>query len=302
MDFIIPNRRLRISENVRQFLSSNRSREGWWWIDQVSIDQENTGERNEQVKIMQDIYAGAQKVVIWLTGLSASTELVLNLRLDQAVLTAEATLVEHLLAAQDLLTHPYWSRIWTIQEVAYARKVDLAYGSGKIRFQRLQEVVAKTDRSSIRLPLQFMWFMQHATTLSSHSSQDLHRMDEIVRTFSDSGCKDPRDKVFGTQGLLKREQRIPVDYTRSTQAVYFDAIQMMANQWPPDQPMRDLVSVCLQLGVQMLPDVFVLHLMFDQFDEINSIMRAEGDQEEKKARIVEALHRLIPTLKPTSTS
>jgi hypothetical protein len=36
------------------------------WIDAISINQDNAEERNEQVKIMDKIYRGASKVLIWI--------------------------------------------------------------------------------------------------------------------------------------------------------------------------------------------------------------------------------------------
>jgi hypothetical protein len=36
------------------------------WIDQICIDQSNIKERNRQVKIMDNIYRHAYKVLIWM--------------------------------------------------------------------------------------------------------------------------------------------------------------------------------------------------------------------------------------------
>ncbi|EPE31911.1 hypothetical protein GLAREA_11993 [Glarea lozoyensis ATCC 20868] len=38
----------------------------WMWIDAICIDQENIPERNQQVSIMRDVYAQADRVLIWI--------------------------------------------------------------------------------------------------------------------------------------------------------------------------------------------------------------------------------------------
>jgi Heterokaryon incompatibility protein (HET) len=45
-----------------------------WWIDAVSINQRNVGERNQQVRLMKDIYERATKVFVWLGHPSDETE------------------------------------------------------------------------------------------------------------------------------------------------------------------------------------------------------------------------------------
>ncbi|KAH7351405.1 heterokaryon incompatibility protein-domain-containing protein, partial [Pyrenochaeta sp. MPI-SDFR-AT-0127] len=39
---------------------------GCWWIDAICIDQKNPHEKNEQIKIMKNIYENADEVVAWL--------------------------------------------------------------------------------------------------------------------------------------------------------------------------------------------------------------------------------------------
>ena len=41
-----------------------------------------------------------------------------------------------------------------------------------------------------------------------------------LQTFCRSSCSDPRDKVFGLQGIVKPGQRVPVDYTASLGTVW----------------------------------------------------------------------------------
>jgi hypothetical protein len=68
-----------VSKNLWEFLMvihSQKDFETWYWIDQVSIDQHNIGQRNRQVQMMAKIYvkrvkcafglARLELMIIWL--------------------------------------------------------------------------------------------------------------------------------------------------------------------------------------------------------------------------------------------
>lgn len=59
---------LKVTETVNEILRYRHTftRSRFYWIDAVCIDQSNVAERNEQVKIMREIYAQAVRVVVWL--------------------------------------------------------------------------------------------------------------------------------------------------------------------------------------------------------------------------------------------
>ncbi len=38
----------------------------WWWIDSICINKDNSQEKEAQVKAMKDIYAAAERTIIWL--------------------------------------------------------------------------------------------------------------------------------------------------------------------------------------------------------------------------------------------
>jgi hypothetical protein len=65
---ICHGKRLTITENceaaLRRLRRQNRSRT--LWVDSICIDQSSILERNEQVKLMGDIYRHASRVLVWL--------------------------------------------------------------------------------------------------------------------------------------------------------------------------------------------------------------------------------------------
>lgn len=57
-------RRLRLAKRTRIL-----------WIDQICINQESVNEKNQQVKLMGDLYSIAEKVIVWLGVHSAADKL-----------------------------------------------------------------------------------------------------------------------------------------------------------------------------------------------------------------------------------
>lgn len=63
---------LRVRENLYDFLLEFQTQEEkeysdqYFWIDQISIDQSTTLERNHQVQMMSNIYSRATAVIVWL--------------------------------------------------------------------------------------------------------------------------------------------------------------------------------------------------------------------------------------------
>ncbi|KAF5518512.1 Heterokaryon incompatibility protein 6, OR allele [Colletotrichum aenigma] len=129
---------------------NERIRQGFkLWIDAICINQEDIAERSAQVGRMQDIYAAAWQVVIWLGPEADDSELGMSAlswvaarnrtpspyggfyrestKIDARPLfiiwgTFKSPLKKTVYKALfSLLSRPYWQRMWILQEVAMAR-------------------------------------------------------------------------------------------------------------------------------------------------------------------------------------
>jgi hypothetical protein len=112
-------------------------------------------ERAEQVKIMGEIYKSAARVVVWLddetlTPRQLSEALFLlreiklgvcaNVAIDQPSTTGIGRPSQwHSLYA--LLSHRYWYRVWIIQEISVATKVEVLYGHSYISWNEFSEAI-----------------------------------------------------------------------------------------------------------------------------------------------------------------
>ncbi|KAK4210099.1 ankyrin repeat-containing domain protein [Rhypophila decipiens] len=112
------------------------------WIDAICINQDNHGEKGHQVQNMARIYAMANRVILWLGEAAAdgSTDKALEgIRVAAAQNDMEDNIV-HVDKEHDdlpegvlnLLEHPWFERIWVLQEVAAARQVLIKCGRAEL--------------------------------------------------------------------------------------------------------------------------------------------------------------------------
>lgn len=298
-DILLCGTRHPISETLSRFLATRFARSGgWWWIDQISINQRDIVERNEQVAVMPSIYGRARKVCIWLDNLSEPTMEALNLDFLIPPSTGDSKREEkNRQAIGELSSHAHWSRLWTVQEAVLARNVEITYASGSISLEQAQKIVTALEKHGRAAATSFEWFVQNATKLAQGpATSDYYRFDTVVDHFIDAGCSDPRDKVFGIQGLLDQEQRTPIDYSKTTKQVLLDAVEQIIRDWSEDTPFRDLPSTCLRLGVAMLPKEMALHNVFDRLEPMNVVVRGCDPVEVKKLHLQAAFRALVDSL------
>lgn len=104
------------------------------WVDAICINQDDLKERNEQVRIMRDVYRKAHRVISYLGDGDVDTDWALEkFRRDEFWLELQrasdlGSSSDHrtevirasVIMARDLAERVYWSRVWIIQEVMLA--------------------------------------------------------------------------------------------------------------------------------------------------------------------------------------
>ncbi|KAI0411235.1 HET-domain-containing protein [Xylaria grammica] len=105
------------------------------WVDAICINQGDLDERSSQVQLMQRIYSGGSQIVVWLGSLKDGDEQIIEvirtLGRDSTVHWAAIPKMDaEPFSLYRFLRHPWWSRIWTVQEVALTKQ--LVYYCGKI--------------------------------------------------------------------------------------------------------------------------------------------------------------------------
>lgn len=131
---------MRVSASLESALRALRDSKKpiWVWADAVSINQQDSSEKADQVRLMTRIYERAKSVAIWLGPRSADSDLGMEL-IDHLSRFAEmprdvtkhtpAPFSEQNFAAVvALFDREYWHRLWVVQEVFNAQLINVHCG------------------------------------------------------------------------------------------------------------------------------------------------------------------------------
>lgn len=203
------------------------------WIDAICIDQEDLFEKNHQVKLMNEIYAKAQYVLVSF-GTSCpdidpdSLERTLS---SNSYITRHAEDCENLLR---LSKAPYWNRLWIVQEYLAAPNNGLyiALGDRLVSCAMIHSVLNVIARKHERATIIYsepesLRNCREQVIRSVMAELCLNRalyrrrqqsLPELFETYRRCECEDPRDKIFGLLALVHwttREHKLQADYTKS---------------------------------------------------------------------------------------
>ena len=235
-----------LHENLWSFLQQSwRDKSfGYYWIDGLCIDQNNTKERSHQVRLMGKIYHNAEKVIIWLgndkKGETALRELdeSKNYRNEVGEVDFASRQNEYRSYGHDLLAYDYWYRIWIIQEIALSRTAYVTCGGASMEIQNFQKTISEVAFNSTSLWMSEGAFgrrMLHYLTQMQRGSK--LPLWELLWRFEESLCSDERDRVYGFMGLLSFNNtehsvsNIEIDYEKPTLDVYFDTLFECKTSW-----------------------------------------------------------------------
>ncbi|KAF1917286.1 heterokaryon incompatibility protein-domain-containing protein [Ampelomyces quisqualis] len=209
------------------------------WADAICIDQSNLDERSEQVQLMGEIYHSAQRVVVWLG--DADEDTCKEFDFAQTMLSDGMPMKPGLTADHvgeifvKLLSRPWFTRTWVVQEVALAKEASLHYGRIVLTWDRLVELCTQLV-SVVTMTYQGTILVSYLSNLER--AKQMYQMGQKgipVQPFRhllacrERDAGDLRDKVYGLIGLFHFESRgekfvIIPDYgeQNTKQAVYLD--------------------------------------------------------------------------------
>lgn len=137
-----------------------------------------------------------------------------------------------------LLQRPWFTRLWTVQELANADRASFFYGSHSIDSDTFQhaacECVALLDlenHSAAGLTLSGVHKLYSSTAYLRSGSYT----NSLLKTFEELSAKeatDPRDRVFAVLGLVQERNLVGlnVDYDMTTAAIYREAVTHILSQ------------------------------------------------------------------------
>ena len=228
----------------------------YFWIDQISIDQNNVLERNSQVKIMDQIFCNAAQVVVWLgpsaDGSDRAMKVLESRRRLQLYLDGSGNRDEKR-AFRALFRRPYWGRLWVVQELMLSRRLLLLCGSIMVPWVAVETyfMVPRTLTTTDKR-LRFDPDNNHGGVrglILARASFDggFDRLSYVLTMFSGSRCEDQRDKVYGLLSLVPKHLRIEIDYWKSLKDIYLDAMRAIIKcEWYLD--IRSLTDLAMSIS------------------------------------------------------
>lgn len=244
---------------------------GWWWIDVICINQDDDEEKIHQVQKMTEIYGQAEKVLAWLGKQTTTSSLAMRLLKDlhdtirdrknwnrgklKQISFADEELSHLGLPSindptwdylNDLLHHPYFSRVWVLQELVLAKKAPLVmYGDTFFYwtyFEAVKDFLEELGWDRILLrdspyrsesgvgPILAI-FPEIRTPRSMGIKVSIGRLLSMCRFLEAS---DPRDKIIGLLGLISpadsAKSQIAANYHLSTIDFYTDVTGKLISQ------------------------------------------------------------------------
>lgn len=205
------------------------------WIDQISINQEDLEERNSQVQLMGKIYKSAANVLIWLVDeadkSSMATEIISSLsdNLDKDIHSWTA---KEWRALGALLSRPWFSRMWVLQELGVASSATFVCGRQEIDWQHVSDMISYMQNTGLWLGV----FGSSGYSSSVLAYGRLASLQLIRKEISNQGtvcslialctsmyfdATDPRDKIYALTGLCAcNGHSIQPDYSKDILDVY----------------------------------------------------------------------------------
>jgi len=252
--------------------------EGWAWIDQICINQEDLNERCSQVGIMHDVYSKSQFTLIWLgredqwtrsaifalCKLSYAGETFLASDIEPYVKADEEIYYtagipyiseQEWLSLAALFQRQYFRRLWVVQENILSNQIIAYCGSVEILWKdmcavaellHIKQLKAGLTVSSIYVPLNEAtrgieqpivqlanWKQRWQSPGHETNPRRVCQENLIVDTWT-FRATDPRDKIYGTYGLLNLASSKPldwaVDYSKSVEQVFAEAVKRVFSE------------------------------------------------------------------------
>lgn len=208
------------------------------WIDCICINQADHSEKESQVKLMAEIYRSANRVVAWLmqdpptsimpatfSGLQALKEDLKRETVGSDKITTvcmQTELGKLMLSARAFYQNEYFFRVWIIQEVSVAKRVDLRVGKDEMEWDDFVDLTDGLCCMTVGHPVRFdnNEFMNLDASpnilLCGKLRQRMKRNDSLpigrlIRCPQRFECTDSRDRLYGMLGMSTMDARQSID-------------------------------------------------------------------------------------------
>jgi hypothetical protein len=196
------------------------------WADALCIDQSNIEERNQQVRQMGRIYSTAHHTVIYLGPLTPQGDMVL-----QDVLYRSSDISEIIQAAEyDLLSRPWFSRVWVFQELVLSRDLWVQCGGVRVRWTDLCDLLIPNNSKPAGLELLSKMHFARERRIQTN-------LYNLLLSRRGLGATDARDMIFAHMGVASDRAalagKVIIDYQQGVEHLYEDVAQHLIDTIGP---------------------------------------------------------------------
>src|ERR1700760_3685769 len=230
---------LHVLDSLKPFMKLPRHRNDtknrWWWIDSICIDETNLDERGSQVQMMGQIYRTSKETLVWLGPQSDDSDKAVEFlhslsrhrfkfakeapkdEKEQSKLMAELFIRDDRRdgweALEKFFARPWWTRVWTLQEFILSKEVVFNCGSKKLSRKGLDSALFAVWLCSYtnKLPVVASWSSAWGRRrllqwFRYKEGRKLHDTGPIpliamMAYFSDHNATNDRDRVYSLLGL-----------------------------------------------------------------------------------------------------
>lgn len=260
------DQRFLVGANLHAALCHLRRQDGpiRLWVDAVCINQADLVEKGSQIQQMRNIFSAASETIIWLGPAEGNTTVAAWNFLErhstwalndthEVDYTRPAKLEEELLSFRgeyrdveiDVLSRPWFRRLWVFQEAVLSRTLSIQCGYRRIAWDDFSKTVLESDRHDDRYGFSLQddtrrevvraisrarrkYLKRHGLDETRSSSQApssgmLHIL-KLLHRGRTLEASDAKDKIFGLLGIAEGidtdDPRFRVDYSLSSRGLY----------------------------------------------------------------------------------
>jgi hypothetical protein len=251
---------LQVLNSIKPFLElprhRNDSKNRWWWIDSICIDETNLEERGAQVQMMGQIYRKSKETLVWLGPKSDDSDRAVEFlrslsryrfkfalqapkdEKKQSKLMAELFIRDDRQdgweALEKFFARPWWTRVWTLQEFILSKEVVFDIGSKTLSRKVLDSALFAMWLCSYtnKLPVSASWssawgrrrllqWFRHKEGRKLHDTGPIPLI-AMMAYFSDHNATNDHDRVYSLLGLaIDAKKLVPsTRYDITTAEVY----------------------------------------------------------------------------------
>jgi hypothetical protein len=288
-------KRFTITKNLERALRGLRNEQTiTYWIDALCINQDDPIEKSDQIRYMRYIYERAIVVTVWLNDANPDTDALMDIlskdHSDAELLTKFAQnewTNEYVNGIICVAHHPYWRRIWVLQELECGTAITVHCGQYAVPLEKLHQLrdllLAAFNRRTRPLgtdatltvamnATRGLFWSRYARRAraevvekrAARDSDTAMALWRALKTARRCEAADMRDKIYAVLGIVEDRQWtspfFPIDYTLPSQQLYRDVamwiivcsrtLQLLTG-WRPTQPVtNDLPSWCPDWAAQ----------------------------------------------------